>query len=173
MIYSSLAPHEYHWQPRRTLMKDPLDSLPGYVLRRASAATLAELNQRLRPLQLRHADVAMLILVAERPGITQSEAGRVLDIQRANMAPFVSRRRSAGNPAAAGGWSLAARATRGCAARHSNRYLRGRAPEAGAAHAAADGIAGADGAVEPQGALMTHVRGPGLPAEVGAWIHAR
>jgi DNA-binding MarR family transcriptional regulator len=72
-------------------MKDPLTSLPGYVLRRASAATLAELNLRLRPLQLRHADVAMLILVAERPGITQSEAGRVLDIQRANMAPFVSR----------------------------------------------------------------------------------
>ena len=72
-------------------MKDPLVSLAGYVLRRASALALAELNQRLAPLSLRHADVAMLMLIESSPGITQSHAGRVLDIQRANMAPFVAR----------------------------------------------------------------------------------
>jgi DNA-binding MarR family transcriptional regulator len=72
-------------------MKDPLANLPGYVLRRASAATLAELNQHLEPLRLRHADVAFLLLIDEAPGISQSEAGRILDIQRANMVPFVSR----------------------------------------------------------------------------------
>ena len=70
---------------------DPLVGLAGYLLRRASTAALAELNQRLARLGLRHADVAMLILVEASPGITQSEAGRVLDIQRANMAPFVAR----------------------------------------------------------------------------------
>jgi DNA-binding MarR family transcriptional regulator len=74
-------------------IKDPLLSLPGYVLRRASAATLAELNQRLAPLGLRHADVALLILLDARPGLTQSEVGRLLDIQRANMVPFVGRLR--------------------------------------------------------------------------------
>ena len=72
-------------------MKDPLVNLAGYVLRRASAVALAELNQRLAPLSLRHADVAMLMLIESSPGITQSHAGRVLDIQRANMAPFVAR----------------------------------------------------------------------------------
>jgi DNA-binding MarR family transcriptional regulator len=72
-------------------MKDPLANLPGYVLRRASAATLAELNQHLEPLKLRHADVAFLLLIDEAPGISQSEAGRILDIQRANMVPFVAR----------------------------------------------------------------------------------
>jgi DNA-binding MarR family transcriptional regulator len=72
-------------------MKDPLAKLPGYVLRRASAAALAELNQRLEPLKLRHADVAFLLLIDGSPGISQSEAGRILDIQRANMVPFVSR----------------------------------------------------------------------------------
>ena len=72
-------------------MPDPLVGLAGYLLRRASAAALAELNQRLSRLGLRHADVAMLMLVEASPGITQSEAGRVLDIQRANMAPFVAR----------------------------------------------------------------------------------
>jgi DNA-binding MarR family transcriptional regulator len=72
-------------------MPDPLVGLAGYLLRRASAAAVAELNQRLAGLGLRHADVAMLMLVGASPGITQSEAGRVLDIQRANMVPFVAR----------------------------------------------------------------------------------
>ncbi len=72
-------------------MPDPLVGLAGYLLRRASAAALAELNQRLARLGLRHADVAMLMLIEASPGITQSEAGRVLDIQRANMVPFVAR----------------------------------------------------------------------------------
>jgi DNA-binding MarR family transcriptional regulator len=75
---------------------DPLAGLPGYVLRRASAAALAELNQRLAPLGFRHADVALLLLVDSYPGITQSEAGRMLDVQRANMVPVVGRLRRRG-----------------------------------------------------------------------------
>ena len=72
-------------------MPYPLVGLAGYLLRRASAAAVAELNERLAGLGLRHADVAMLMLVGASAGITQSEAGRVLDIQRANMVPFVAR----------------------------------------------------------------------------------
>ena len=72
-------------------MKDPLAKLCGYLLQRASAASLADLNRRLAPLGLRHAGVAMLMLIEARPGITQSQAGRILDIQRANMVPFVAR----------------------------------------------------------------------------------
>jgi DNA-binding MarR family transcriptional regulator len=77
-------------------MKDPLANLAGYLLRRASTAALAELNQRLAPLGLRHAEVAMLMLIEASPGITQSQAGRVLDIQRANMVPFVARLEASG-----------------------------------------------------------------------------
>jgi DNA-binding MarR family transcriptional regulator len=72
-------------------MQDPLVNLPGYVLRRASSATLAELNRYLEPLNLRHADVALLLLIDSSPGIRPSAAGRVLDIQRANMVPVVDR----------------------------------------------------------------------------------
>ena len=72
-------------------MNDPLIELPGYVLQRAAAAALAELNERLAPLGLRHAGVAMLMLIEAQPGISQSQAGRILDIQRANMVPFVAR----------------------------------------------------------------------------------
>jgi DNA-binding MarR family transcriptional regulator len=72
-------------------MKDPLLTLCGYLLQRAAASALGELNERLAPLGLRHAGVALLMLVEARPGITQSQAGRILDIQRANMVPFVAR----------------------------------------------------------------------------------
>ena len=72
-------------------MHDPLTRYPGYVLRRASAAALTTLNERLAPLQLRHADVALLMLIEATPGISQSQAGRILEIQRANMVPFIAR----------------------------------------------------------------------------------
>ncbi|HWU04436.1 MAG TPA: MarR family transcriptional regulator [Novosphingobium sp.] len=72
-------------------MSDPLATLPGYVLRRASSAALAGLNKRLARLGLRHVDASLLLIVSTRPGITQSEAGRILDIQRANMVPIVAR----------------------------------------------------------------------------------
>jgi len=77
-------------------MKDPLTRLPGYVLRRASAATVAELNQRLQSLDLRHAEAACLLLIDDSPGLTQSEIGRLLEIQRSNMVPFVLRLESRG-----------------------------------------------------------------------------
>jgi DNA-binding MarR family transcriptional regulator len=72
-------------------MIDPLKSLPGYVLRRASSKLAAELGARLAPLGLRSADVSVLLLIDANPGVTQSELGRVLDIQRANMNPLVTK----------------------------------------------------------------------------------
>jgi DNA-binding MarR family transcriptional regulator len=72
-------------------LNDPLANLPGYLLRRASAAALTELNERLAPFGVRHADVSLLLLIGANPGITQSQAGRVLDIQRANMVPLIAR----------------------------------------------------------------------------------
>lgn len=73
------------------IMQDPLISLPGYLLRRASAAALVELNQRLAMFGLHHTDVSLLMMIEAHPGITQSEAGRVLGIQRANMVAFINR----------------------------------------------------------------------------------
>ena len=72
-------------------MNDPLQDLPGYLLRRASAASLADLNLRLEPTGLRHTDAALLVLIDANPGITQSLLGKALDIQRANMAPMIAR----------------------------------------------------------------------------------
>jgi DNA-binding MarR family transcriptional regulator len=77
-------------------MRDPLKSYPGYLLRRASSALTAELTRRLADLDLRIAEMSVLLLVGANPGITQSELGRLLDIQRANMTPLAVRLRDRG-----------------------------------------------------------------------------
>src|SRR5690606_26207150 len=70
---------------------DPLENYPGYLLRRASAATMTSLARRFARLELRPAEATVLMVIDANPNITQSEIGRMLDIASANMAPLVSR----------------------------------------------------------------------------------
>jgi len=79
-----------------TLTADPLAGLPGYVLRRAANAMMAELAERLGVVDLRISDATVLLLVADRADMTSSEIGKVLDIQRANMVPLLNRLESTG-----------------------------------------------------------------------------
>jgi len=72
-------------------MFDPLSSLPGYALRRASSAMLADLNARLSPLGVRHIEAAILSLIGTNPNLTQSHLCRTLGIERANMVPLIAR----------------------------------------------------------------------------------
>ncbi|HEX7875796.1 MAG TPA: MarR family transcriptional regulator [Sphingobium sp.] len=75
---------------------DPLAALPGYALRRAANAMMAELGARLDVLDLRISDASVLML-AEGPGDrTSSEIGKILDIQRANMVPLLNRQEETG-----------------------------------------------------------------------------
>ena len=77
-------------------MADTLKSLPGYALRRAASAMMSEFAQRLAPLGLRYADVSALVLIDANAGVTASQLGRMLDIQRANMVPLLNRIEGAG-----------------------------------------------------------------------------
>jgi DNA-binding MarR family transcriptional regulator len=72
-------------------MKDPLRTLPGYALRRASAARLNDFSQRLAPLALTFTEASVMMMINANPGATLSAIGRVLDIQRANMTPLIAR----------------------------------------------------------------------------------
>ena len=72
-------------------MTDPLIHLPGYVLRRASIATMKRLNDHLSALDLRATEASLILLIGSRGGLTQSEAGRILGIKRANMAPLTAK----------------------------------------------------------------------------------
>lgn len=77
-------------QKRAAPARDPLESLLGYNLRRLSVATMADFAESLRPLALKPAGASVLFVVGANPGITQSDAGRLLGVRRANMAPLVA-----------------------------------------------------------------------------------
>jgi DNA-binding MarR family transcriptional regulator len=77
-------------------MNDPLQKLPGYVLRRAANTLASELVQCLAPLNLRQVDVTILVLIQSNPGVTASAIARSLDIQPANMVPLMKRLEDAG-----------------------------------------------------------------------------
>ena len=72
-------------------MDDPLSQFPGYVLRRASIATIGRLHDHLAAHDLRATEASLIMLMRDREGITQSEAGRVLGIKRANMVPLTAK----------------------------------------------------------------------------------
>lgn len=90
-------------------MRDPLIGQPGYVLQRAATAASVDLNDRLAEIGLRQVDFAFLTLIDAEPGMTQSEAGRMLEIKSANMVAFASRHEQSGllNREPADGRSLA------------------------------------------------------------------
>ena len=67
-----------------------LESQVGYQMRRASGAIMADLAGALAELELKIGEASVLIVIAESPGCTQSEIGRRLGIQRANMAPLMA-----------------------------------------------------------------------------------
>jgi DNA-binding MarR family transcriptional regulator len=70
--------------------QEPLLGLTGYVLRRASTATLAEFSQRLAPLDLRPIDATLLILLDAAPHVTHSEVAATLGLRRPNLVPVVA-----------------------------------------------------------------------------------
>jgi len=77
--------------PAEARAVDPLDSLVGYALRRASAAIMATLQAELAPLGLTVVEASVLRVIAANPRISQSDIGRLLDIRRANVTPIASK----------------------------------------------------------------------------------
>lgn len=74
----------------------PLSALPGFTLRRAANAMMAELSGRLGALDMKISDASVLLMVDGRSDMTSSDIGKLLDIQRANMVPLLNRLESAG-----------------------------------------------------------------------------
>lgn len=70
--------------------KNPFEHLLGYHVRRLSVLVMADLSARLAPLGLKPADASVLFAVAAHSPITQSELGKLLGIQRANMTPLIA-----------------------------------------------------------------------------------
>lgn len=71
--------------------EDPLTRLPGYALRRAANAMMAELGARLAEVDLRISEASILLLIEGRDDMTSSAIGSTLDIRSANMVPLLNR----------------------------------------------------------------------------------
>lgn len=83
-------------EPASASQVDPLAELPGYLLRRAANAMMADLAARLATLDLRISEATVLLLLGVRADLTSSDIGKALDIQRANMVPLLARLESTG-----------------------------------------------------------------------------
>ena len=73
-----------------------ITSVPGFVLRKAASAMMAELAARLAATDLRISEATVLLLLGESGKLTSSDIGKQLDIQRANMVPLLGRLEAAG-----------------------------------------------------------------------------
>lgn len=61
----------------------------GYWLRRAQQTVLHDFSETFVPYDLRPAEFSLLMLLANQPGIKQSDAAEILGIQRANFVALV------------------------------------------------------------------------------------
>lgn len=75
--------------PRKNI-RNPLEELLGYQLRRATAEVFGRVRAIMGSYNLTHTASSFLILVEANPGITQSTIGKILSIKRANIAPLTS-----------------------------------------------------------------------------------
>ena len=72
-------------------MRNPLDDLVGYHLVRTAGLGLRAVNNAYGDLVIRHPDAAVMMVIEANPAISQSAIGRILNIQRSNMVPIISR----------------------------------------------------------------------------------
>jgi DNA-binding MarR family transcriptional regulator len=63
----------------------PMDSIIGYKLRRAQLAVFLDFHNTFQRLKVRPAEFSVLALVAQNPGLKQTEIADALGIKRANF----------------------------------------------------------------------------------------
>jgi DNA-binding MarR family transcriptional regulator len=68
----------------------PLNGLICYALRRAQLAIFADFNQALASLNLRPSQFAVLTLIDQNPGTSQSSVSDALGIQKANFVSLIA-----------------------------------------------------------------------------------
>jgi len=66
-----------------------LETAVGYRMRRVQVGLLADLNERLSIKDVRPTDFTVLTIIANNPGLKQSEVAEALGIQRANFVAVI------------------------------------------------------------------------------------
>lgn len=68
----------------------PLSGYVGYALRRAQGVIFADFNQTLAQLDLRPVQFAVLLMIDQNPGASQSNVSAALGIQKANFVATIA-----------------------------------------------------------------------------------
>lgn len=68
----------------------PLSGYVGYALRQAQGVILADFNHTLAKLDLRPGQFAVLVLINQNPGTSQSSVSAALGIQKANFVAIIA-----------------------------------------------------------------------------------
>jgi DNA-binding MarR family transcriptional regulator len=68
----------------------PLSGYLGYALRRAQGVIFADFNHTLSELDLRPAQFAVLVMIDQNPGTSQSSVSAALGIQKANFVAIIA-----------------------------------------------------------------------------------
>ena len=73
-----------------TTLNHPFHGVMAFQLRHASVLVAADLGERLADLSLTITNLSVLLMIQSKPGVTQTQLGKVLGIQRANLAPLTA-----------------------------------------------------------------------------------
>jgi DNA-binding MarR family transcriptional regulator len=76
--------------PSDQLTLGPLEELVGYHLRKAFGAFVSDFSRAMDGTDMRQVLFGILSVISANPGINQSNVGKLLGIQRANMVAFVN-----------------------------------------------------------------------------------
>lgn len=75
--------------PEPAVRLDPLPDMVGYALRRAQVAVFRTFSKAFAEFDVRPAQLGVLTVVGNNPGLKQSEVAEALGIQRANIVPLI------------------------------------------------------------------------------------
>lgn len=79
-----------------SVLRDPLEGLLTYELRKTSAAVMGAIAFELESLDLRWSDASLMMVIGANPGCTQSDISRALRIQPTNVVPLINKLTRAG-----------------------------------------------------------------------------
>src|ERR1700754_2183635 len=71
-------------------LRDPLENLLSYQLRRAAFSTITPLAESFARIGVSSTEAIVIRFVSANPGCTQSGSGRAIGVKRTNMVPVVS-----------------------------------------------------------------------------------
>lgn len=72
-------------------LTDPFADMLGFHLRRTSVAVMSALSDQLQPLGVNPGEATLLLWIGANEGRTQSDVGRALRAQPANLVPLINK----------------------------------------------------------------------------------